>query len=89
MAGGGNRTRWRAILSPPLARTPGAKPYGCFASAGVLRGSEGRGPAPILPEGSGERGWALRWEVGAPDEGGNPMEAPDAPLTLSVSFLTG
>lgn len=73
----------------PLAGTPGAKHYGSFASAGVLRGSEGRGPGPILPQRSGERGWALRWEVGAPDEGGNPMEAPDAPLTLLVSFLIG
>lgn len=60
-------------LSAFLAGTPDAKDYGPFASAGVLRGSEGWGPAHTLPQGSRKCGWALPWDVGAPGEEGKPL----------------
>lgn len=57
-------------FSPFLAGIPGAKDYGPLASAGILRGSEGWGPARILSQGFRKRGWFLPWEMGPPWRGG-------------------
>lgn len=76
-------------LSPLLAGTPGAKHYGPLASAGILRGSKGWGPAHKT-----DSGFPKAW-LGPALGGGHPRRGGETPwrrlmaLNTFVSFLIG